>query len=292
MKKIIKFIFVFMLFTPFVSLASGMYFTSSSNPISKDNNVLVNVYLNTGGKFINAVEGSINFSSDILDLKEIRSGNSLVNFWLEKPHLLNDNQIIFSGITPGGILGSELLIFSLVFNTKEVGKTQIRFKDIQIFENNGLGTKVKTDDKNLSLIISTGKIKGKNNFYLDDNEKPEDFIPYISHDPSIFHNQYFLVFSTIDKSSGVKYYKVREYPWFFFGFLGGKYVDAESPYLLKDQSLKSYIYVKAVDASLNERMVLIKGDNILLPLKILIIIGIILTICIILRKKIFFKLFS
>ena len=37
-------------------------------------------------------------------------------------------------------------------------------------------------------------------------------------------------------------------------FDGGEWIRAESPYVLKDQKLKSYVYIKAIDKAGNERI--------------------------------------
>ena len=85
-----------------------------------------------------------------------------------------------------------------------------------------------------------------------------------------------MVFATIDKTSGVDYYEVKE----------GKhdFQRAESPYLLEDQSLRSKISVRAVDKAGNERIAEIippfkvSWKDIVILLAILIGIGVILWI--------------
>jgi hypothetical protein len=63
-----------------------------------------------------------------------------------------------------------------------------------------------------------------------------------------------LVFSTQDKGSGIDYYEVKEESQFLlFRLLPSKWHRAESPYLLRDQSLSSRIYVKAVDRAGNKQ---------------------------------------
>lgn len=75
---------------------------------------------------------------------------------------------------------------------------------------------------------------------------PEEFIPEIGQDPSMFGGKYFLSFATTDKTSGIDYYEVRE----------GKqdFKKTSSPYLLEDQSLGKEIIVRAYDKAGNERI--------------------------------------
>jgi len=83
-----------------------------------------------------------------------------------------------------------------------------------------------------------------------DSTPPEDFKPKIGRDPAVFEGKYFLSFATTDKTSGIDHYEVLEQKR---TLVRGEKA-AESPYLLKDQSLKSKILVKAVDKAGNERI--------------------------------------
>ena len=84
-----------------------------------------------------------------------------------------------------------------------------------------------------------------------DSTPPNDFLPKIGKDPSVFGGKYFLTFATTDETSGIDHYEISE--------TRGKrqeiWKKAESPYLLEDQSLQSKILVKAVDKAGNERIV-------------------------------------
>jgi hypothetical protein len=79
-----------------------------------------------------------------------------------------------------------------------------------------------------------------------DKSPPEPFEMGVGRDPGIFDNKYFISFFATDRESGIDYYEVKEGDQTF--------VRAESPYLLKDQSLRSTIKVKAVDKAGNERL--------------------------------------
>lgn len=71
---------------------------------------------------------------------------------------------------------------------------------------------------------------------------------------------YFFLFVAQDKGSGIDYYLIKESAGFIFSkFSPWKKVD--SPYILQDQNLQSYIYLKAVDRSGNTRLVFLKPSN-------------------------------
>ena len=85
-------------------------------------------------------------------------------------------------------------------------------------------------------------------------------MPEIARDPTIFDGKWFLVFATQDKGLGIDHYEIKETRYRFFGSFS-RWISAESPYALRDQELKSYILVKAVDKAGNERIVKINPRN-------------------------------
>lgn len=261
-KKTFIFILFIMLFLPCFSLAADIFFDANKNNFAPDEDFLIQIFLDTKGNTVNAVEGAVVFSSENLELKEIRDGNSSINFWIERPHRVTDEKVNFSGITAGGFSGQKMFLFGLVFRTKKAGESIILLDNIQILQNDGLGTKVSAQATPFTFSVSKDfSGTAGENLAIKDTNPPENFNPSIGRDPTIFDGKYFLVFSTVDKGSGIDHYEVRESPWFFLGVWGGKYITTESPYLLKDQTLKSKIYVKAIDKAQNEREIRIGAQN-------------------------------
>ncbi len=287
MKKIYLFILILLCLLPKVSLSAGIFISADKSVFAKDEEFIVKVFLNTEDKRINALEGVVKFPEDNLDFQEIRDGNSSVNFWIERPQNSKKGEVSFSGITTGGFSGDKMFLFSIVFKSKKIGDASISFKDVQVLENDGLGTKVNTKVNPFVFSVS-GEVSDTNtDLGIKDENPPEDFSPFLAKDPLIFEGKNFLVFSAVDKGSGIDHYEVRES---LFGF-GGEYVVAESPYLLKDQTLKSLIYVKAIDKSSNEKIVKINAKNISGLFLVCLIFGIILSICIFSLRKIWKKFF-
>jgi GxxExxY protein len=214
------------------------------------------IFLNTENEDINAVGGKVVFPETFLKLKEIRDGNSIINFWVDKPRITtnkntNGNEIMFSGITPGGFNGERGFLFSVIFQAKQEGRGSIEIQDAKFLLNDGLGTPAKITAKTLEFVAIRDGIRDDSWSVPKDAEPPEDFTPEISQDPNIFDGKYFLVFATQDKNSGIDHYEVCE---------GNriKCVIAESPYLLQNQKLNQKIFVKAIDKSGNERMTTIE----------------------------------
>lgn len=236
------------MFFPLVSLASEIRLDANKVEIKMNEQFIVDVVV-YADEPVNALEGKIKFSSDILDVTEIRDGNSSINFWIEKPHLASEGEIIFSGITPGGFTGVNNIIFSIVFEAKQNGLASVVVDNIKVLKNDGLGTEEKMTFNNVKIFVN----KGDSNVHkeiLKDEILPEPFNPIVTKDPSLFEGKYFVAFSTQDKNSGIAYYQIKEYKWKFLSFLSSFKV-VESPYLLTDQSLKSYIIIRAVDNANN-----------------------------------------
>lgn len=80
-----------------------------------------------------------------------------------------------------------------------------------------------------------------------DKQPPENLIVGLYRSQAIFNNQYFIVFSAVDKQTGIDYYEVQEG--------GGVWQKAASPYQLTDQTLSGVIRVKAWDKAGNYKIV-------------------------------------
>lgn len=214
----------------------------------------VEVFINTESEAINAIEGSITFQRDFLEAKEFSDGDSIINFWIQKPKFALDNQISFSGITPGGYEGNRGKIFSVVFQSLREGETKLAMGSLKVLLNDGQATEAQIKTTDMKIKINGG-IKTPESVPLPkiDNEPPETFAPEIAQSPDIFDGKWFLVFASQDKGSGIDRYEVSEGK--------GEFVVAESPYLLKNQDLDREILVKAVDKNGNERTVILPPKN-------------------------------
>lgn len=257
--KILCFLTLFLVFAfSFTSIAEAaiLKLVSPNNKLSLGQEMKVNLIIDTENEQINAIGGKIIFSSEIFGVTEIKDGNSIINLWTERPEVDENGAITFSGIIPGGVNMQNGLLFSVVLKAKKEGTGALAIQNAEVLKNDGLGTPAKVGIFNFQFSISPPDWLGQPNkeSLIKDTEPPEDFNPIIGSDPSIFDGKYFLVFAAQDKSSGLDHYEVREGFW-------DKYVAAESPYLLKNQSLDEKIYIKAVDRAQNERTATFKPDQ-------------------------------
>lgn len=241
------FLFILVFGMPASLHAAAIFFETKTGSVSPGQDFRVNVFLNTEGEEVNAIEGKVAFPRDLLELKEIQDGNSVITFWIEKPKL-RQGAIFFSGVTPGGFSGQKEQMLSLIFRAKKAGNALIDTDGIRVLRNDGEGTETKITVKNLELRIlnaGAGKVIADNTAPKD-ILPPEDFKPVIISDLNFFGGKQVLIFATQDKGSGIDHYEVRE------GKVGWFSV-SDSPYLLKHQWLDRVVFVKAVDRAGNER---------------------------------------
>jgi hypothetical protein len=259
-----------------MSLHASVLFTDPPMvQVKPETTFQVDLAIDTQGEDVNALEGKIQFPKDLLTLKEVRDGNSIINFWVERA-VPGDSPVSFSGIVPGGYQFPRGVILSLVFEAKASGEGAITLDGARVLRNDGNGTAV-----SLSLAPTVFRIAPDVEpsvptvSPIDDRTPPEPFTPILAQDPTIFDGAWFLSFATQDKDSGIDHYEIRETTW----WRGGGWTEGASPYLLKRQDPSRPIFVKAIDRAGNERVARVRSVGIEpFPYEIFAVFGILLVI--------------
>ena len=172
-----------------------------------------------------------------------------MSFWITQPSESVSGTVSFAGIIPGGFEGAASSVLSLWFTAISPGTASLSLGDVTVLLNDGEGTPAKTTTQSATITISSGVSSGTSSVapsYIS----PELFTPIVSSDPNVFGGQFFLSFATTDKGSGIDHYEVLEAPTGRNSTGNGgvsNWQVATSPYLLRDQTLSSDIYVRAVD---------------------------------------------
>lgn len=252
-KTISAFLLSLTLFVAMPVFAAEMFFEQEKKP-GLENQFKMGIFLETEEP-LNAIEGKINFPIGLLELQNVEDGNSIINFWLERPTAGKTGEITFSGITPGGYKGNQGLIFSMTFLVKQEGVGIFEVHDARVLRNDGKGTEAKLQTFSSKFVISRKTTDVQIPVVeIKDVDLPESFVPEIARDPNILDDKWFLVFATQDKASGIDFYEVKESRQRLFSIFKS-WMPAESPYVLNDQELHSYIFIKAVDKGGNERVI-------------------------------------
>lgn len=275
-KTFVAFVFCCLMFIAAPVSAAILYFDSSYHDFYVSDQFEVVLMLNTENQSINALEGKIILSKN-LKLQKIIDGDSIINLWLQKPAVNSQNEIPFSGIVPGGFTGqlnSQIkgllpgVVFRMILKVEKAGELKIDLENARVLLNDGLATQVSLSILTLNAATKPGTRTGPGTAIKEDKTPPEPFTPEISRSPDIFSNQSFVVFATQDKGYGIDHYEINEVsplingiPWLGQLIISRTFKPAESPYILKDQTLKSYIYVKAVDKAGNERIAILNPQK-------------------------------
>lgn len=116
--------------------------------------------MDTEGVGVNAAQGTISFSPNVLSISKTDTSNSVFNFWLQAPTFSNDaGKITFLGGSSNGFTGSSLEVFRVVFKVKGVGSSTITFTDGAITASDGSGTNVMRATKGVNITsAATGEI--------------------------------------------------------------------------------------------------------------------------------------
>lgn len=238
---------------PTIVKAATIYFSPDSDNIRQDDVFIVEAKISSPKELINAAEATIKFDNDRLEVKELSTGGSIFSLWPKPPVFSNqDGKISFVGGAPGGFKGEDIRVLKIIFFAKNDGEAKLNFQDnTSLFLNDGSGTRISPWLRpiGLNILKHLPEIAPKDEWQSvikGDNIPPEPFEAVISRNSVIFNNQYFVSFFAVDGQSGIAYYQIKEG--------GGDFTQAESPHLLKDQSLKNIIQVKAVDKAGNERI--------------------------------------
>lgn len=248
-------------FTPIFVKAASLNFQPQNLSLPQTKPFTVTLTLDTDGANLNAIDGSVMIAKDLGDVIVTDSG-SIVTYWVNRPEYDKTTHLVkFSGTIPGGYVGKNGILFSLVISPYSGAKltNAVSVPDIHGYINDGLGTPAKISTK--QLILGEGSSPQDpeitNQLYIDsskpDNTPPETFSPQVTRDDRVFDGQWFINFATVDKQSGIDRYEIQES--LGGGIDSGNWKVASSPYVLEDQQLHSFVYVTAIDRQGNERII-------------------------------------
>jgi hypothetical protein len=282
MKKYLTFGFLFVVVaTPLFAHAAQIYLDPATGKYPPGVTFAVNVRLNNQGSCINAAEVDLAYPPNLLDAVGVSDGNSIFTLWVDPPTIYPSYGLIsFVGGLPGGYCGRvsgdpslsnqlATIYFEFPTSTGPGVATSTLFQtanlsflsSTQAVLNDGLGTLAPL--QTASATYTPQPLKGSyvpvdamQEAIQNDTTPPEPFMVGVYHSPSLFNDQWFAVFSTVDKQTGIDHYEVAEVPpsqvntpqdqW--------NWIRAVSPYLIHDQGLNDVIAVRAIDIAGNVRV--------------------------------------
>ena len=242
--------------------AASITFQTSATVVHKAQTISIDVLIDPQGQNVNTLSATVAIPED-LDYVGVDDSTSVVGLWVDEPTFNKKTRLLtLSGIIPGGFTGSidpynpseykAGVIIRLLLRGRTAGSGLFSLPDVQAYLNDGLGTETHVSSGSLPLVVDELLQPGSLDFFPD-NQAPLEFHPVVERDILLYDNQRVLIFNTKDKGSGMDHYEVKEG--------NASWVVAVSPYLLKDQSMKGDILVKAVDRDGNERIEAIPSAN-------------------------------
>jgi len=273
-------VFGFSLFAFHSSKAAILYLDHALGEYRPGEIFTVNLRIDNEGECLNAFEIYVKYPADTIKFVDFSDGDSFLTLWVERPKVDEENGIIsFIAGIPGGYcgrlpgdIGPSNILGGIIFRVPGFQVTsgppadyaRIEIMGIsQALLSDGFGTPAKLSFQPTEFKITRDDALPPitEEWYQriqDDKTAPEPFLIELRRDPEIFGGKFFIIFSTTDKQTGIDRFEVMESDELERNRKTKKpavWKRAESPYLLEDQKLLSFIKVKAVDKAGNERIV-------------------------------------
>ncbi|MBY0539788.1 hypothetical protein K2P56_05190 [Patescibacteria group bacterium] len=218
----------------------------------------VEVFLDTEGKNINAIEGSVLLPKNV-SVSEVRYRGSVVSLWLSPPAERTSGVIDFEGVVPGGYQASPERtgsgnLFTLILTANSEGIGRFAFNDApKAYLNDGEGTSISLSKSSaeFSVVASDAPVTAG---LGADTYAPEAFTPAVVSGAPYGLEGDVVVFATQDKDSGIRAYDIG---FSYIGFLPEflvSWVSAESPHQISTEVLGQYVFVRAIDSQGNVRI--------------------------------------
>lgn len=237
------------------------------------------------GECINTVDGVLTYPENI-SIDDISIGSSIFPIWVERPTIDEEQRrITFAGGIPNGYCGRvpgdpqltnkllELVVRSPGFTVGNTDATSARIEfapETQVYRNDGRGTLAALETFGSTINLSQELGNNIDSAWQDavnaDTTPPEEFSIRLERNRNAFGDEYYIVFNTTDKQTGIDQYQIMEQPIsqlgsFSWGRADAPWVTVESPYELKDQTLNSVIRVRALDKAGNEYIATLIPDE-------------------------------
>ncbi len=151
-------IFTFIFIFSAQAHAATLSISPSSGTIAVGKTFTARVLVGSGGQSVNAVSGTVSFSSDTLTLTGI-SKSGVVTLWAQNPSYSNSSgSASFQGVILNGYSGSSGTVVTLTFKAKAAGTGTISISQgsSSVLLNDGQGTNVLSGTSGASFTIGQG----------------------------------------------------------------------------------------------------------------------------------------
>lgn len=274
MKKLLFFFSLLLAASP--ARAALLYLTPDKGSYQPGDTFGVEARIDPAGECVNAIEATLTYPRDAVQVVDVDRSGSIFPLWVRPPDVNGDaGTVTFVAGIPGGYCGRipgdpdvSNVIAKIIFRVPgfRVGEAQkdsarLAFSDFsQVLLSDGRATKANLEfAEAVFSIADLGQPNTRE--WLDalrqDTVPPEPFAVELVGNASLFAGKHAIVFTTLDKQTGIDHFEVLEAD--AQGNIAGTFKKAswkaaQSPYLLEDQELGSIVTVKAIDKAGNERL--------------------------------------
>jgi hypothetical protein len=135
-------LFTALLLSPQTVYAAAFLLSPTSGTFTVGSTFDVQILLDTDDESINALDVSLRFPPDKLQLVSPKTSLSIISVWTSQPKFNNQNgSVRLQGGIPGGVNVNSALVATLTFRVKSVGNAIVSFGDeSKALLNDGLGT--------------------------------------------------------------------------------------------------------------------------------------------------------
>lgn len=150
--------FILVLFIHTTASAATLSLSPSGGTYTVGKTISVRVAVGSGGQSINAISGSVIFSTDTLTLTSI-SKSGIVNLWAQDPTFSNSGGTAsFQGVVLNGYTGGGGTVVTLNFKAKAEGTATVSISNSgsSVLLNDGNGTNVLSGTNGASFTITAG----------------------------------------------------------------------------------------------------------------------------------------
>jgi hypothetical protein len=118
----------------------------------------VDIKMDSEGQTINAIEAYISYSSETLQIVDIKPNNSAINLWVSKPRIDEENHtIVLIGGIGGGAVMKDATLATLVIKTVAAGEASLQLDAFRsgVYLNDGQGTRISFTGPDARATVST-----------------------------------------------------------------------------------------------------------------------------------------
>jgi hypothetical protein len=140
--------------------SASFYLSPSSNQVTVGSTVTAKVMISADSA-INAGEGSVSYSSDILNYQSVSTSGSVFSFWTVGPAGSATGVSFGGGLANPGYSGSSGTVLTITWIARSAGTATISVSGSKILANDGSGTNINTGGSGGTITVDASQAGAK-----------------------------------------------------------------------------------------------------------------------------------